>query len=95
MALPANAYLYEFLYRGQPPGAPGAPAWHVIIAVSGTDAFGQPTTSYSPAMTPDQAAAAGLALPDILAGLNATALARADALQARVDALDTPSQTEP
>ncbi|MDR3494083.1 MAG: hypothetical protein P4L82_05730 [Ancalomicrobiaceae bacterium] len=75
MALPPNAYLYEFLYRGQAAGGPDASSWHVIIAVPGTDAFGSPTLSLSPAMTPEQATALGMSLPDAIAGINAATLA--------------------
>lgn len=70
MAFPANAYVYEFLYRGQPVGSATPPAYHVIVAVPGTDAFGNPTLALSRPMTPDEATAQGLALPKIISGIN-------------------------
>ena len=84
MALPANAYLYEFLYRGQPTGSAQAPSWHVILAAPQADGFGGATLTLSPAMTPEQAATAGFALPDTLAGINAAALAELTAARAEL-----------
>ncbi len=90
MALPANAYLYEFLYRGQPSGSAVAPDYHVIIAVPGTDAFGNPTLTTSQAMTPAQAQAQGFDLPSIVSTINTALMAQNAALQAQLAAL-TPS----
>jgi hypothetical protein len=82
MTFPSNAYVYEFLYRGQPPGSTQAPDYHVILAVPGTDAFGNPTLAGSQAMTPDQATAEGFALPTIIAGINTALTAQIGSLQA-------------
>ena len=56
----------------------------MIVAVPGTDAFGNPTISYSSAMTPDQATAGGLTLPTIIAGVNAALMAQIATLQAQI-----------
>jgi hypothetical protein len=93
MTFPANAYFYEFLYRGQPPGSAQAPDYHVIVAVPGTDAFGNPTTSYSQAMTPDQATAGGLSLPTIIAGINTALTAEIATLQAEIASLQAGAET--
>ncbi len=82
MAFPTNAYVYEFLYRGQPAGSTVAPDYHVIVAVPGTDAFGNPTTAYTAPMTPDEAVAGGLTLPTIIAGINTALTAQIVSLQA-------------
>ena len=84
MTLPADTYLYEFLYRGQPAGAAQPPAWHVILARPGQDGFGASLLTLSPAMTPDQAAALGVDLPAVLAAINAAALQRIAKLEAEV-----------
>jgi len=89
MNLPANAYVYEFLYRGQPAGSASAPEYHVIAAVPGTDAFGNSTTAYSAPMTPDQAVAQGLTLPALIAGINTALTAEIASLQAQIAALNT------
>lgn len=81
VATPEGAYLYEFLWRGRPSGSAEAPAYHVILARDATDGFGGTTTSLSPAMTPDQAAAAGFAMPAILADLNLALVSEASALK--------------
>jgi hypothetical protein len=93
MTFPANAYVYEFLYRGQPSGSTQAPDYHVIVAVPGTDAFGNPTISYSPAMTPDQATAGGLTLPTIIAGVNTALTAEIATLQAEIASLQAAAAT--
>jgi hypothetical protein len=91
MAFPANAYIYEFLYRGRAVGDPTPADYHVIVAVPGTDAFGNPTASYSPPMTPDQATAQGLTLPDLIAGINTALTAEVTSLQAQLAAKQTPN----
>ncbi len=95
MTLPANAYVYEFLYRGQPSGSTAAPDYHVIIAIPGTDAFGNPTTAYSQPMTPDQAVAQGLSLPTLIAGINTALTAQITALQSQLAALTPPAPAAP
>lgn len=75
-------YLYEFLYRGRPPGDAEASAYHVVLAAAGTDAFGQATTAIGPAMTPDQARAKGFDLPAIVAAINTEVMAENAALKA-------------
>lgn len=87
MAFPSSAYVYEFLYRGQPPGSAAPPAWHVILAVPDTDGLGNPTTTYSPAMTPDQAVAQGMTLPSLITGINTAVAGQVTALQAQVTTL--------
>jgi hypothetical protein len=89
-------YLYEFLYRGQPADHPGAPAYHVILADAAKDAFDRDHVNVGPAMTPEQAAAKGFALPDIIATINAGTMAEnaslksaKDDLQSRYDKLAT------
>jgi hypothetical protein len=89
MTFPSNAYVYEFLYRGQPPGSTQAPDYHVIVAVPGTDVFGDPMLSYSQAMTPEQAGAGGLALPTLIAGINTALTAQIATLQAENATLQT------
>lgn len=59
MALPAGTFVYEFKYRGRPSNGLTLPDFYVILGVSGTDAFGNPTTAYSQPMTPVQAQALG------------------------------------
>lgn len=87
MSLPANAYLYEFLYRGQPVASLQPSAWHVILAVPATDAFGAATLALSPAMTPGQAADQGINLPDILASINANVMADLAVARAQIEVL--------
>ena len=93
MAFPANAYLYEFLFRGKPPGSAQAPDYHVIVAVPGTDAFGNPTIAYSQAMTPDQATAGGMTLPTIISGINAALTAEIATLQAQLASLQSDAES--
>jgi hypothetical protein len=88
MTFPANAFVYEFLYRGQPPGSAVAPDYHVIVGVPGTDAFGNPTLAYSQPMTPDQAVAGGLALPAVVSGVNTALTAQIATLQAQIASLE-------
>lgn len=87
MTLPDNVYFYEFLYRGRPANSTTPPAWQVILAVDSTDAFGNVRTDLLPAMTPEQAEAAGSSLPTIIAAINAASLAQVTALQEQVTAL--------
>lgn len=77
-------YVYEFLYRGADPGDPdAAPAWHVIMrALPGENWPGERMFNM------DQAVAAGFELPDLIAGINAAALAQADRLTARLQAAE-------
>jgi hypothetical protein len=47
MALPVRAFVYEFLYRGQPAGSTQAPSYHAVLGVTSTDEFGNPRVAYS------------------------------------------------
>ncbi len=87
MALPANAYVYEFLYRGQPSGSLVAPSYHVIIACPSQDSFGNATTDHYGPMTPAAAVALGMTLPTIVSAINAALTAQIASLQAQVTAL--------
>lgn len=81
-------YLYEFLYRGRPPGSAEAPAWHVVLARSvvlpGT---GEVQVVPSGALTPAQAEAAGFPLAMVLSGIDAAALAGCEAAVAEAAGL--------
>jgi hypothetical protein len=70
--------IYEFLYRGPIAAEKRPSAWHVIIAEEYTS-FGETKLNTKGPMTPDQSAAAGFPLSDILAEINATALSERDA----------------
>jgi hypothetical protein len=64
-------YLYEFLYRGQPPGSSAPPDFHVLLGDAQTDPFTQePTLVVSSAMTPAQANTAGFSLEAIIGAIN-------------------------
>lgn len=75
-----EAYLYEFLYRGRPPGSAEAPAWHVVIGQNVTlPGSSESQFVSSGALTPAQAEAAGFPLPTILTSIDAAAMASRDA----------------
>ncbi len=80
-------HLHEFLYRGRPEGSSEPPAYHVILADDGTDAFGRPTIITSHAMTPEQARERGFGLPEILKAINAGVLAENTALKVEIATL--------
>lgn len=88
-----NLHIEEFLYRGRPtsgthPDVGREPAYHLIVAETGTDQFGQPFCRNSPPLTPEQAAKLGFTLPKIIAAINADLMnAHAD-LKARHAALE-------
>lgn len=88
MALPTDPYIYEFLYRGQPPGSPREPGWHLIIAQEGVGANGEPTHTER-VFNMAQAETAKLGLPAIIATLNGAALAEVDRLRAGKVAADS------
>lgn len=69
MSLASGAFVYEFLYRGQPAGSLTAPDFHVVLAAPSTDVLGNATVIYSPAMTPAQAVALGMTLPTAVASI--------------------------
>lgn len=93
-------HLYEFLFRGRPAGSAEPPAYHVILADDGSDAFGQPTLALSPAMTPGQAKARGFGLPEIVGAIDAALMAENAALKAENETLrgtmgDGPAEAAP
>lgn len=81
-------FLYEFLFRGRPPGDAQPPAWHVVlgqaVALPGEPA---PQVVLSAALTPTQAEAAGFPLPALLEAINADVMADRDAKAAALAAL--------
>lgn len=74
-------FLYEFLYRGRPPDHADPAAYHVILADATTDAFGRAHVNVGPAMTPEQAAAKGFALPDLIKAIDVGVMAEREALK--------------
>lgn len=80
-----TVYLYEFLYRGRPPGSAEEPAWHVVLGAVGEDAFGRPVHAEK-TLDMAQAAAAGWDLPKIIEAINASALAEAEMLRREIEA---------
>lgn len=80
-------YLYEFLYRGRPPGSAEPPAWHVVLGrhVTAPDAREAQFVA-SAALAPAQAEAAGFPLAAVLAGIDGAALAGRDAALAEAEA---------
>lgn len=83
MAKDDKPYLYEFLYRGRPPGAKEEPAWQITLGVIVPDPFGGPATHREQTLNIEQAKAAGWGLPKIVEEINAEALVVAE--QARAD----------
>lgn len=88
----ANPYIVEFLFRGRAPGDATPNAWHVILGVDDVDGFGQPRHTEQILNVAD-ATAAGYDLAAIVSGINAAALADAEALRAQVAQLE--AQLEP
>lgn len=84
MAISEHAYLYEFLYRGRPPGSDLKSDYHVVMAVTGTDALGNPVTHYTSPMTPDVAVGHGVVLPKLLDAINIETMAEVASLTAKV-----------
>ena len=82
-----STYLHEFLFRGRAPGSAEPPAWHVILAQDVTPPGGVAQTILGGALTPEQAEAAGYALPEILAGLDTAVMADRDAKAAALGAM--------
>jgi hypothetical protein len=81
-------FLYEFLYRGRPPGSAEAPAWHVVLGQHVMPPGGtEPQFVASGALTPAQAEAAGFPLSAAIGEINASALAERDAAMAALAAL--------
>jgi hypothetical protein len=79
-------YVHEFLWRGRAPDSDEPPAWHITLAETGTDGFGRPTRSER-TLNMTQAIEAGFDLQTIVAGINAAALADAEARRAEIEAL--------
>ncbi len=77
-------YLEEFLWRGRAPDDARPPAWHVILASKGTDAFGQPYCDLSPALTPEQAKGLGFDLAAVFSVINSEALQECDRLRSEL-----------
>ena len=65
-------HIHEFLYRGRE-GSAEPPAWHLTLASTGENDFGEPVRSER-TLNMTQAADAGWDLPDIIAAINADAL---------------------
>jgi hypothetical protein len=80
-------YIYEFLYRGRPEGSDQPPAWHLQLGSDVKDELGREPRP-GPAMGMAQADKNGWKLPEIIAAINADALAVADGLRADNDAKD-------
>lgn len=71
-----NIHIEEFLVRGRPiegehPDVGRELTYHVVLAETGRDQFGNPFCHTSPPMTPEQAAKLGFPLPKIIAAINA------------------------
>lgn len=76
----SDLFLYEFLYRGRPPGAAEPPAWHVVLAQSVPLPGGGPAQIVaSAALSPAQAEAAGFPLPTLLSAIGSAVMADRDA----------------
>ncbi|TDR90278.1 hypothetical protein [Enterovirga rhinocerotis] len=82
-------FVYEFLFRGRPPGSGGPPAFHVILGDAQTDAFGRETISLNGPMTPEQAGALGFPLETVIETINADTLEEVGALSARASTLES------
>jgi hypothetical protein len=87
MALPIGYFVYEVLYRGQPPGSPTLASYHIIIGCQIADAFGNVSISYIGPITPTAAAALGMTLPATIASLNMEMADQNTVLQAQNVAL--------
>lgn len=82
-------HIEEFVYRGRPAGSDQPGSWHIrLMAMGGSDDFGGPIpAALSDPLTPEDAAARGYPLPEVLAAINADALAQVTALRASADTL--------
>lgn len=86
-----SLYVSEFLFRGHEPAGGAAPAWHLVLGQSGSDAFGAPLPD-GPVMTMQQAEAAGYDLPAVIAAINTAALAEAERLGALLAAYEAETE---
>lgn len=68
-------FVYEFLWRGQPPGSDQLPAYHVILADVVKSGLGMDVITPSTALTPQQAESLGFPLKQIVKDINGKALA--------------------
>ncbi|SDA33622.1 hypothetical protein SAMN02799622_05574 [Methylobacterium sp. UNC378MF] len=85
----SDLFLYEFLYRGRPPGDPQPPAWHVVLAQVVTLPGGGPAQVVaSVALSPTQAEAAGFPLPALLSAIDGAVLADRDAKAAALSKVE-------
>jgi hypothetical protein len=71
-------YVYEFLYRGRPEGSDQPQAWHLRLGSDVKDELGREPRP-GPAMGVGQAQKNGWELPDVIAAINADALAANEA----------------
>jgi hypothetical protein len=87
-------WIEEFLYRGRPPSGPGSeqlPVFHVMVGQQAPDPIypeGPPVRRIIGPLTPEQAAAMGLTLPDLVAGINDDAIEEVLARRARQGPLE-------
>ncbi len=79
-------YIEEFLYRGRAAGSAEEPAWHLVLASTGEDDFGQPTIA-TRTLNMAEAEAASWGLPEIIAAINAELMAEVDTKRSEVQAL--------
>ena len=93
MALPVGTYVYEAGYRGRLSSDTNPPDFYVILAVVGTDAFGNSTTAFLGPMTPAASTALGMtpagAAATVLNGIQSQMTAVNSALAAYNAALAT------
>jgi hypothetical protein len=80
-------YIEEFLFRGRAPGEAREPAWHVTLAEE-VEIEGIGQRRFTRQLGVAAAAAAGWTLPDVIAAINAEALAEAEAGRAALAELE-------
>ncbi|MFE1601644.1 hypothetical protein [Methylobacterium sp. ID0610] len=80
----SDPFLYEFLFRGRPPGDPELPAWHVVIGQYVSLPGSEPQFVSSGPLTPEKAQAAGFPLDVVIGDLATAAMVGRDALAAEL-----------
>lgn len=83
----ASPYFYEFLYRGRPPGGKEEPNWHIMLGADGIDAFKRPFHD-EVVLNSSQAAAAGWALPAVIAAINTDILQENERFRTKISELE-------